>query len=515
MIHSLSLKNFSLKLFNVGLFAQILFCAGNAKPLYVPEPLLEQALADSLGVDRTQLTRELVADKLEFFELNNAGIRDLRGLEVAKNLKVLVLKDNLIKDITPLVELANLRKLDLSGNRISSLLSLSGFSLEKMQKEIFEIQQKLSARLGSSEQSPEMILELSDLTERIKRGPWQLNELSLSNNRLLGLSGISNLAFLQHLDVSGNALIDLEGISSISNLVTLYAQGNQLGRAESYVDGNKNKAFDPGESFNDESGNGKRDTDPLMALSSLPKLSNLYLYENLLHSVRSLQNLPSLKILLLSGNKLKDIRNLGDFPSLERLALSDNRITSLEGLSSLTKIKYLYLVENLICDLRPIQSLTTLKELRLQRNQLVNIGPLSGLSSLQVLSLSNNFIYSLNPLLEMNILKRLSLSGNFVNLDDFGTKDAMRDLRIKGVSITVGSQKKRVISVENLILSLIGHPNLNHSLGEYLEANGYFRLVDFVEDSSISEDEKIIAYQTWYKALRNGKPVADLKFPGK
>ena len=55
-----------------------------------------------------------------------------------------------------------------------------------------------------------MILELSDLTDRIKRGPWQLKELSLSNNRLLGLSGISNLSYLHHLDVSGNALIDLE-----------------------------------------------------------------------------------------------------------------------------------------------------------------------------------------------------------------------------------------------------------------------------------------------------------------
>ena len=119
-----------------------------AKPFYVPEPLLEQALADALRVDRTQLTKELVAEKLEFFELNNAGIRDLRGLEVAKNLKVLVLKDNLIEDISPLTELAHLQKLDLSGNRISSLLALSGFSLEKMQKEIVEIQQKLSARPG-------------------------------------------------------------------------------------------------------------------------------------------------------------------------------------------------------------------------------------------------------------------------------------------------------------------------------------------------------------------------------
>jgi hypothetical protein len=115
----------------------------------------------------------------------------------------------------------------------------------------------------------------------------------------------------------------------------------------------------------------------------------------------------------------------------------------------------------------------------------------------------------------MNSLKRLSLSGNFVNLDDFVIKDVMQNLRMKGVSVTAGSQKKRVISVENLISSLIGHPNSNHALGEYLEANGYFRLVDFVEDTSIAEDEKIIAYQTWYKTLRNGKSVYDLKFPGK
>ena len=34
-----------------------------------PNHYLEQALADALRVDRTQLTKELVAEKLEFFEL--------------------------------------------------------------------------------------------------------------------------------------------------------------------------------------------------------------------------------------------------------------------------------------------------------------------------------------------------------------------------------------------------------------------------------------------------------------
>ena len=99
-----------------------------------------------------------------------------------------------------------------------------------------------------------------------------MRELSLANNRLLGLTGISYFIGLRHLDVSGNSLIDLEGVSTLSQLETLYAHGNQLGRVESYVDANKNKVYDPGESVADESGNGKRDTDPLIEIQSLSNL---------------------------------------------------------------------------------------------------------------------------------------------------------------------------------------------------------------------------------------------------
>ena len=52
----------------------------------------------------------------------------------------------------------------------------------------------------------------------------------------------------------------------MKTLVTPYAQENQLGRVESYVDENKNKSYDLGEPIEDQSGNGKRDTDPLVEL---------------------------------------------------------------------------------------------------------------------------------------------------------------------------------------------------------------------------------------------------------
>ncbi|MDG0963864.1 MAG: leucine-rich repeat domain-containing protein [Opitutales bacterium] len=481
----------------------------------MPEPLLEKALAKALRVDRDSLTSELVANKLEYFELSNAQIRDLTGLQAAKKLKVLVLRDNLIEDLTPIMDLPHLRKLDLSGNKIADLSPFVGLSIRKMQDGIADIQLKLSDYKTPKNEVASLILSLSELVERLKRGPWQLQELSLANNRLLGLSGISHLSQLRHLDVSGNSLIDLEGVSKLRNLTSFYAQGNQLGRIEGYVDENKNKIYDIGEPISDESGNGKRDTDPLTELQSIPSLVNLYLYDNLLKSINSLNDLPRLQILLLSGNQLESVGNLINFENIRRLSLSDNRINSLNGLEVLPRIEHLYLAENRICDLRPIQGLTSLKELRLQRNQIVSLQALSEFDRLQVLSLSNNFIHSPKPLLALNQLKRLSLSGNCLDLDNQVVQERLNKIRSFGVFLVAGNQKERVIEAEQLVFSMIGHPRSNSTLGKYLQENGYLRLIDFAEDPSLDASEKSKAYQTWQKSLMNGSFRNDLPFLNK
>lgn len=486
-----------------------------AGPLFVPEPMLEQALAKSLRVERDSLTTELVAEKLEYFELNNVGLRDLTGLESAKNLKVLVLRDNLIQDVSPLSDLPHLQKLDLSGNKITSLSPFSGLSIKKMEDEVDQIRMKLANYRTPKDEIAELVISLSEVVERLKRGPWQLQELSLANNRLLGLSGISNLSGLRFLNVSGNSLIDLEGVGSLKNLTTFYAHGNQLGRVESYVDQNKNKTYDIGEPIGDESGNGKRDTDPLTELQNLPRLVNLYLYDNLLKRVSSLTGLPKLQILLLSGNQIESVSSLGEFKQLRRLSLSDNRINSLSGLEDMPLIEHLYLVENRICDLRPIQRLTSIKELRLQRNQFINVQALSEFNEIQILSLSNNFVFSIKPLLGLKNLKRLTLSGNCLDLDSPVSQDQFSKIRSNGTYLFVGNQKERVIEAEQLVFSMIGHPVSNTKLGDYLEQNGYLRLMDFVEDSSVDKDEKSNAYQLWRKALLNGTFRNDLPFPGK
>ena len=494
--------------FLLALFLSSIFATfAEAKRLRVPEPKLERALAETLGVPREELTEELVAKNLRFLDAGNRQLRDLTGLEVAENLEVLVLRQNLIEDISPLANLPNLVRLDLSDNQINDLSALESLSLERMRQEISQIQVSLQSKTLPKEEKAKLIVKMSGIVGRINRGTWSLQFLSLANNKLLGLSGIGRLTSLRHLDVSGNSLIDLEGVGQLQNLVTLSAQSNQLGRVESYVDVDKDKRYTPGiDQLKDESGNGKRDTDPLIELRSLPRLINLYLNDNLLKNTLSLSGLPSLKFLLLSGNRLDEIGNLSEFKGLIRLALSDNRITTLDGLDGLPKIEHLYLEENMICDLRPLSSLYSLLELRLQRNQVYRLHSLKDLRNLRALSLSNNFIHDLNPVLDLPNLRRMSFSSNCIALDDEDLKGKLRKMRSSGVFVSEGSQRKRIVEAEQLFESLSGRPSSNQILGKFLrEKNKYQRLIDLAEDARVGDPLKKVAYKNWEDLLRRGK----------
>ncbi|MBP52223.1 MAG: hypothetical protein CMI27_03660 [Opitutae bacterium] len=499
-------KTFVLSCFFL-LFAPVL----RSTPLEIPEPALENALCQALGVDRTELTAEGVSSILSL-ELNSKGLRDLAGLENAVNLEVLVMRDNLIEDLSPILGLANLVKLDLSGNRLRRAGSLVKLSGHKMRAKVSELQLSLEDRRLSKDEKSSTILEMSELIQRLQTGPWALKELNLSNNLLLGLSGVEHLKDLTHLDVSGNSLIDLEGVGELKLLTTLYAHGNQLGRVESFEDENKNKSYDLGEPINDQSGNGKRDTDPLIEIKSMPNLSSLYLYDNILEEIGSMEDLPRLQILLLSGNKIEDVNGLGQFKNLVRLTLSDNKISSLKGLDKLEKIQHLYLVENRISDLRTLQKMNTLRELRLQRNQFHDLAPIEQLPRLESLYLSQNLIFKLGNIANLPSLRRLSLTGNCLPDDDEKTNEQVNKLRGRGVFVSFGNQRKRVTEAETLVNSLIGHPRSSRELGEYMQVNGYLRFMDLVEDTTVGEEEKRIAYNTWEQTLRRGKSLKDLPF---
>lgn len=109
--------------------------ASSAEEVYVdiPDANLSAALADVCG--STVNPGKVLLSKLEAVEnldLSGLGIKDLTGLEKAKNLKTLDLSDNAITNIAGLTNLSALETLDLTGNKVSGIYSIS--SLKKLTK---------------------------------------------------------------------------------------------------------------------------------------------------------------------------------------------------------------------------------------------------------------------------------------------------------------------------------------------------------------------------------------------
>ena len=478
-----------------------------AKPLFVPEPALEEALSRTLQVDQGDLTEELVAAKLLRFELSGAGIRDLTGLEAAENLTSLVLRDNHIEDITPITGLARLRRLDLSGNRIRDLKKLDSEGLLAtitMTNRIKEIRIESSSPRLTPLQNNALKVELLTIHKKRLNAPWKLEELRVANNRLQGLSGIGNFSALRMLDASNNGLLDLEGISKLKNLEVLHLQGNQLGSAEPYEDQNKNKSFDSNEPFSDSSGNGKRDHDPFSELQGLPRLKELYLFENRITELSSMSNLPSLEIFLLGANELKTANDFKDFTSLRRLVLSDNHLSDVRGLFDMTNLEYLYLTENRLGDLRALRKLTSLRELHLQHNHFTDIQPVANLVELRVLGLSGNFVSDVSPIGRLEKLSRLGIADNNLDLKDVKTLDFLEQFREASIRVTLGKQRPRSTEMSPLFAVLMGDKVANLRLGDYLKVNLYERLYDFVQDDTLAPEDKIASYLTWAKTLKSG-----------
>ena len=474
--------------------------------LIILEPALQSAIARSLGVAEKDISKSLVERSLTRLQANDLSIRDLSGLEHAKNLESLVLRDNLIDDLSPIQNLSKLNNLDLSGNRLeklSSLAPLSGFLKQ------ISLEPPPSSYISEKENNG---LALSVKSEVSKGEQSVLRILNLSRNRLRGLSGIAHFHSLAQLDVSGNSLIDLEGVGKLKNLVNLYAQGNQLGRVESFVDRNRNKVFDNGESFSDVSGNGKREVDPLTELKNMPNLAALHLYNNRISSINELHNLPALRSLLLSGNLITSPRSLSQFKTLNILSLGNNRIHDLEGLGELLNLHRLNLSENQVCDLRILRNLTNLSSLDLSSNMLIDLHDLSGLNKIEILGVSRNLIYDPSPVLSLPKLRRITLSFNQIPLEKTSVRDVLHQAQSRGVYINTRDQIVFYPESQILVRSLIGHSSSNELLGQYLRKYGFPRLVDLILNEKLNRSDLDSSLLSWEKALKFDKPLSSVLF---
>lgn len=149
-----------------------------------PDPNLAKVIVNNLNISVDSIVTQTQLDSIYSLVARASNIGNIEGMQYLTNLEYLDIDNNIIKNnLTPLSKLTNLKKIDLSDNRISDVSSLS----------------KLT----------------------------NLNAIELNDNQISDLSPLSNLTNLTSLYVGDNKISDLSPLSNL-NLRTFMAQGNQI-----------------------------------------------------------------------------------------------------------------------------------------------------------------------------------------------------------------------------------------------------------------------------------------------
>ncbi len=169
---------------------------------WMPDSNLRAVIIEQLGLpEGIDLTQKHVS-WLKKLDVASRNITNLKGLEPAIHLEILIADNNQIKVIQPLSNLVNLRDLTILRNQISDISPLANLiNLE-------------SLTLGRN--------QISDITPLLNL--IELQKLGLNVNQISDITPLRNLTQLWKLDLGVNKVRDITVLKNLTNLrdVRLY-----------------------------------------------------------------------------------------------------------------------------------------------------------------------------------------------------------------------------------------------------------------------------------------------------
>ena len=279
-----------------------------AKSVSIPDRNLEAAVGERIGNSITTHTLLNLGD----LDVPNSGIRSLKGLEHAHNLRHLNLSGEYIEAEQQVV----------NSNRISDFSPLAGLK---------QLTSLTLTDLGITDVSP-----LENLT--------QLDTLRLSNNAITDVSPLENLTQLSSLSLYYNAIVDISPLENLTQLTWLGLDGNAI--------------FD------------------ISALTGMTRLDFLSLANTSITDISALENLTQLTWLNLGSNTISDVSPLENLTRLTWLGLGSNTISDVSPLEKMTQLRELYLSNNTVSDISVLSGLTQLTSLNLSSNTISDVSPL-------------------------------------------------------------------------------------------------------------------------------------------
>ena len=305
--------------------------------VYIRDENLRAAIAEALGkAPDAAVTTEDVA-RLTRLDADEAGIRDLTGLEAATRLERIELRHNEISDLSPLAGLTRLNNIKLRGNKITDVSPL--------------------ARLTNVDW---LGLEENDITDLSPlKGLIKLNGIGISGNPISDVSPLASLSSLERIDAWRTPISDFSTLEALSRLRWI------------------------------EFGNDKS-ISALPSLKGLKALRRLELRDTSISDFSGLAELTQLEWLSLVNNLISDVSPLRVLKGLEHLNLDANVISDVSPLAKLTRLEVLYLENNVISDVSPLAGLSNLERLDLRNNAISDFSSLSGLSEKTFIRMEGN-----------------------------------------------------------------------------------------------------------------------------
>ena len=281
----------------------------------IPDVNLRAAVESALGKPAGALITVADMARLTRLEADEAGIRNLTGLEAATRLERIEFRHNAISDLSPLAGLIQLNNIKLRGNRITDVSPLAGLinvdwlGLEKNE-----------------------ITDFSPL-----KGLTKLNGIGISSNPVFDVSPLASLRSLEGIAAENTPISDFSSLAKLPRL--------------QWIELNRNRSLSK-----------------LTSLKGLKTLRRLEINHCGISDLSGLAQLTQLTSLTLRDNLISDISPLKNLKGLTHLNLSDNLISDISALAGLSKLEELNLQNNVISDFSPLEKLPEKTSISLSRN---------------------------------------------------------------------------------------------------------------------------------------------------
>ena len=356
---------------------------------------LRDAIADAIGLSRSDPIQRAHLETLVALEAKNANISNLAGLESAINLKILDLGGEDVAEEEGAV----------NSNSISDLSPLRGLAIEQLNLEYNRNISDISAVSGMTELVRLRLTGNSISNISPVGGLRNLRLLTLNDNSISDISPVAALTHLRWLYLSNNAISNISALAGLTDLTWLQLNDNIVSNIAAVAGLAKLERLD----FRNNA------ISEIAAVAGLTELERLGLSNNSISDIFAVAGLTNLDVLLLEMNSIADISAVAGLTNLRWLYLSNNAIANTHALAGLTNLTRLVLNDNNVTDIAPLAGLTSLELLVLERNAISDISPVAGLANLKWLYLNSNAISNIAALASLTNLKWLALNENSVS----------------------------------------------------------------------------------------------------